>query len=182
MKILLIGSQGSGKSTQAKLLAEYLKIPYISTGDIFREMALPGAGDLLSQRVRKILQEGKLVDDQTTCKIVKNRFNQADCQGGFALDGYPRTLEQAKIFDPGFDKAFYLNVPEEVVIARLTKRGRVDDTLKSIKMRLDLYYQQTAPLLNYYKNRGILIEIDGIGTVEEIQQHIREVLDGKSQQ
>lgn len=166
MKILLIGAQGSGKSTQAKLLAEYLKVPFISTGDIFRRMAL----------VKKILDEGKLVDDQTTCKIVKDRLKQPDCKLGFVLDGYPRTIEQVRLFDPGFDKVFYLDVPEEVVIERLTKRGRSDDTPESIKMRLDLYYQQTEPLLAYYRNLGILSEIDGLGTIEQIQQRVRERL------
>lgn len=170
MKILLIGPQGSGKSTQAKLLADYLKIPFISTGEIFRRMAL----------VKKILSEGKLVDDQTTCKIVKDRLKQPDCKRGFVLDGYPRTLEQGKIFDPGFDKVFYLDVPEEVVIERLTKRGRSDDTPESIKMRLDLYYKQTEPLLEFYRNLGILSEIDGLGTTLQVQQRIREELDGRS--
>lgn len=169
MKILLIGAQGSGKSTQAKLLAEYLKVPFISTGDIFRGMTL----------VKQILDEGKLVDDQTTSKIVKDRLSQPDCQSGFVMDGYPRNLEQVKIFDPGFDKAFYLDVPEKVVIERLTKRGRGDDTPESIKMRLGLYYKQTEPLLKFYRNLRILNEIDGLGTIEQVQQRIREELDGR---
>lgn len=176
MKILLIGPQGSGKSTQAKLLAKYLKVPFISTGDIFREMALPDARDLLGQMVRKILDEGKLVDDQTTSKIVKDRLIAPDCERGFVLDGYPRTLEQVKIFDPGFDQVFYLDVPADVVVERLAKRGRADDTKESIKTRLNLYYQQTQPLLDYYRNLEVLVEIEGTGSIEEVQDKIRKQL------
>lgn len=175
MKILLIGPQGSGKSTQAKLLAEYLKVPFISTGDIFREMAQKPA-DLLGRMVKKILDEGKLVDDETTSKIVKDRLSQPDCQSGFVIDGYPRTLEQVKIFDPEFDQVFYLDVPEEEVIKRLVKRGRADDTEELIRMRLNLYYQQTQPLLDYYRNLRVLLEIDGTGSIEEVQDKIRKQL------
>lgn len=174
MKILLIGPQGSGKSSQGKLLSELLKVPLISTGEIFRTLAQENTD--LGQIVRNIMAEGKLVDDRTTCRIVKERLGQPDCNSGFVLDGYPRTLEQVKIFDPEFDKVFYLNIPEEVVIERLTKRSRADDTPESIKMRLGLYYGQTEPLLNYYKNLRTLLEIDGIGSIEEIQKRIRENL------
>lgn len=166
-KILLIGPQGSGKSTQAKLLGEFLKVPIISTGDIFRKQAS------VNEIIRTILQEGKLVDDETTSQVVKDRLSEEDCQNGFIMDGYPRTVEQMKIFDPGFNKVFYLDVPQDMVIKRLMARGRADDTSELIRQRLDLYYKQTQPLLDYYKKMGILLNIDGRGEIEKIQQDLR---------
>lgn len=171
MKILLIGPQGSGKSTQAELLAKNLSLPKITVGDIFRQIASEDTPE--GKRIKDILDKGHLVDDQTTSEIVKARLQEADSQQGFILDGYPRTVEQLQIFDPGFDQVIYVNVPEDEVINRMTERGRADDTEDLINKRLDLYYQQTQPLLDYYKNLGILIEIDGRGSVEDIQQKIR---------
>lgn len=171
MKILLIGPQGSGKSTQAKLLAEYLNIPHISTGDIFRSLIRKNVG--IGQVIKGILEQGKLVDDQTTSSIVRERLKEDDCKEGFVMDGYPRNLEQLKEFDPEFDTVFYLNVPEEVVLERLLKRGREDDIEESIRQRLNLYYQQTQPLLDYYKQKNILIEISGIGEIQRIQDEIK---------
>lgn len=174
MKILMIGPQGSGKSTQAEKLAEYLNIPKISTGDIFREL---GRQDSEEGRViRQIQNEGRLIDDETTAGIVKKRLQEGDTRGGFILDGYPRNIHQVEIFDPGFDKVVYLKVSDEELMKRLTVRGRADDTPEGIKTRLDLYYQQTQPLLDYYKNKGILIEIDGLGSIEDIQDEIRKHL------
>lgn len=169
-KILLIGPQGSGKSTQAKLLGEYLKIPVISTGEIFRQTAT------FDSLIRKILEEGKLVDNQTTSEAVGERLKKTDCQKGFILDGYPRNIDQVRLYDPKFDLVFYLNVSEEEVIKRLTERGRSDDTEELIKRRLDLYYKHTQPLLDYYKNSGVLIEIDGMGDIKKIQDEIKKYL------
>lgn len=174
MKILLIGPQGSGKSTQAKLLAEYLKIPVVSTGEIFRKLSQEKIG--FGQIIRTILDEGRLVDDQITYKIVKDRLSQPDCKMGFVVDGYPRNIEQLRLFDPQFDRVIYLDVPEQEVIRRLMERGRSDDTQESIKLRLDLYHQQTQPLLDYYKRMGILIEIDGEKAKEEVSKEIRSYL------
>ena len=163
MKILFIGPQGSGKSTQASLLAEYLNLPKISTGDIFRKLS----------KVKEILAAGKLVDDETTAEIVKKRLQESDCQNGFILDGYPRNITQKELFDPQFEKVIYLKVPDEELMKRLLARGREDDTPESIRTRLNLYYVQTQPLLNYYKNQAILKEVDGIGAVEKIQDEIK---------
>ncbi len=167
MKILFVGPQGSGKSTQAKLLSNFLKIPVISTGDIFREMASA------NEWIRKILDEGRLVDDKTTAEIVKERLKEPDCDSGFIMDGYPRTIEQVKLFEPEFNLVICLDVPKDKVIKRLMERGRTDDTLELIKRRLELYYEQTQPLLDYYKNQGILKEVHGMGSIKEVQNEIR---------
>lgn len=170
-KILFIGPQGSGKSTQAEKLAQFLSIPKISTGDIFRELSKEDSQ--MSQRVKKILSMGKLVNDKTTVDIVRNRLSQYDSKQGFILDGYPRNIRQVEMFDPGFDLVFYLKVSNEEVIKRLTQRGRADDTPELIKARLDLYYDQTQPLLDYYTNKGILVEVNGMGDQNKIQNEIK---------
>ena len=174
MKILLIGPQGSGKSTQSDLLSQELNLPKISTGDIFRKLSKEDSE--VSLKVSKILSEGKLVDDELTAKIVEKRLNEDDCKNGFIMDGYPRNIAQVQIFDPNFDKAIYLKVDNDELIKRLTQRGRSDDTPEGIKTRLDLYFQQTAPLLNFYREKGILKEVDGLGDVNQIQSEIRKNL------
>ncbi len=174
MKILLIGPQGSGKSTQTKLLAEFLNLPKISTGDIFRELAHEDSAD--GQRIRETMNQGKLIDDSETAKMVEGRLQKDDVVDGFILDGYPRNLAQKELFDPGFDQVIYLKVPDEEVTKRMMARGRADDSPEAIKKRLDLYNEQTEPLLNDYRNQGILIEIDGMGSIEEIQQRVRSAL------
>lgn len=173
MKIVLIGPQGSGKSTQGKLLAEYLKIPFISMGDIFRNIAQEASEE--GKRIKQIQESGQLIDDQTTIDLIKKRLQSSDCANGFILDGFPRTLEQANSAeDLGFDKVLYFKLSQQEVLERLLKRGRVDDTEDSIKVRLVLYFQQTEPLIEYFKNKGILIEIEGVGEVDSIQTRIRQ--------
>lgn len=165
MKILLIGPQGSGKSTQGKLLAQFLGLPYIATGDIFRNM---------SGEIKRILDQGKLVDDETTSRIVKKKLQEQEFQNGFVIDGYPRTMEQVSLYDPGFDKVIFLDLPDEEATARLIARGREDDTPQLIAERLRNYHLQTDPLLDYYQKKGNLISIDGTGRIEEIQNKIKD--------
>ncbi len=169
MKILFIGAQGSGKSTQAKLLAQFLGLPYISTGDIFRQM---------QGEIKQILDQGKLVDDQTTSRIVEERLKKGDLENGFIFDGYPRTLEQMRLFDPGFDKVIYLDLPDEKASERLLVRGREDDTKELIAERLAHYHGQTDPILDYYRQKGILKSIDGSGSIDDIQQRVRDLVNG----
>lgn len=176
MRILLIGPQGSGKSTQADLISKTLNLPKITLGDIFRQITTQVTEE--GKRIKQILDSGQLVDDQTAADLISKRLNEEDVKAGFVMDGYPRTVEQANIYDPNFDKAIYLNVPREEVVNRLIQRGRTDDTLELINRRLDSYYQQTEPLLNYYKQKGILIEVDGKGEISQIQQKIRDAVNG----
>lgn len=175
MKILLIGPQGSGKSTQADLLAKKLNLPKITVGDIFRQIANGDTAE--GRKIKDILASGHLVDDQTTARLVKERINKGDIKRGFIMDGYPRTVEQKNLFDPSFDEVVYLNVPKIEAVKRLLRRGRTDDTAELIGKRLDLYYQQTQPLLEHYRYKGNLTEISGIGNVEKIQQRIRKSLE-----
>lgn len=173
----MIGPQGSGKSTQAELLAQFLTIPRISTGDIFRQLSQENSE--IGGKLRQILESGQLVDDETTAKIVQERLEREDCQEGFILDGYPRNLEQLKLSDPKVEKVFYLKVAEDEVVKRMRERGRADDTPEAIKKRLDLYYLQTQPLLDYYKKAGILEEVDGSGSIDQIQARLRQFATGK---
>lgn len=180
MKILLIGPQGSGKSTQGKLLADYLRIPYISTGDIFREKSLQDTEE--GRQIKQILDKGLLVDDQTTRQLVTERLQRFDAQNGYILDGYPRTSEQIGLFNiHNFkpDWIVYLKIPDEIAIERLIKRGRADDTLELIKTRLQLYQDKTAALLEALKGYGKIVEINGQGSIEEVQQRMREALNGQ---
>lgn len=172
MNILLIGPQGSGKSTQGLLLSEFLKIPFVVTGDILREISASDTDE--GKRLKQILESGNLVDDQTVVKLIRRRVAKDDCENGFILDGYPRTMEQAKaVEDLNFNKAIYINAPREEVIQRLLKRGRIDDNEELINKRLELYFKATEPLLEYFKNKGILVEIAGVGEVEKIQNDIK---------
>lgn len=175
LKILFIGPQGSGKSTQGKLLSKYLHLPYLSSGDMFRSISKKKND--LGKRVKDILGEGKLVDDQATCEVVKEELKRSIYNRGFILDGYPRTVEQIKSFDPGFDLVFYLDVSKKVSLERLLKRVRDDDTPALIESRLTYYYEQTHPLLKYFKARDIVKEIDGEKSVSEIAEEIREVIE-----
>lgn len=166
-KILFLGAQGSGKSTQGKLLAKFLGLPYISTGDMFRG---------LGGEIKQFLDQGKLVDDQTTSKIVEEKLKGEEYENGFIFDGYPRTMEQIKLFNPGFDKVIYLDLSDTEATKRLLKRGREDDTEDVIAERLRNYHLQTDPILDYFQQKGILKQIDGLGSIEEIWQRIKSAI------
>lgn len=175
MKILLIGPQGSGKSTQGKMLADDLHIPYISTGDIFRQIASEDSEQ--GKKIKQIIESGTLVDDQTTANLLEKRIKAIDCRNGYILDGYPRNLEQANLVpNLDFDKVLYINIPEQEAIERLLKRRRTDDTEDSIRLRLNQYQQQTRLLLDYYKNLGILVEVSGLGDIQSVQDEIKKSL------
>ncbi|TSC66754.1 MAG: adenylate kinase [Microgenomates group bacterium Gr01-1014_80] len=176
MKVLLVGPQGSGKSTQSKLLADYLGVPYIETGQIFRDMSEENTS--LGEKVKALLSAGEMVPDDITSEIVKTGLESPDYGNGFVMNGYPRNLNQIKLFDPGFDKVFYLKVSDDEVISRLLKRAREDDTRELIERRLSDYHSLTEPILGHYQNSGLLEEIDGSGGIEAVQQTLRGKVNG----
>lgn len=176
MKILLVGPQGAGKSTQGKLLSQLLNIPVISTGDIFRELATQK--NKLSEKVNQIMVSGNLVDDETTSQIVKERLQRSDTKQGFILDGYPRTLKQVEYFDPGFDKILYLKYEDNLAKSRLLARGRTDDTPQLINQRLKIYHELTDPIIEHYQKQGKLVTIDASGTIEDVWQRVRQAVNG----
>jgi adenylate kinase len=168
-KIMLIGPQGSGKTTQAKIIAEKLGIKYLGTGEIFRkiiENKEPGYEKLL------VIQNGNLVDDETTCNFVRGKLNSPEYQNGFVVDGYPRNIAQKNIFDPDFDIVLYIRITDETATKRLIARGRSDDTKEAIQKRLELYHQETGPLLDVFLNEGKLWVVDGEKPVETVTEQI----------
>ncbi len=177
MRILFTGPVGSGKSTQAQLLAGHLQISIFQTGELTRSLAKEDSD--LGKRVREVMEKGELVDDQTISEILRQAMAKVDLSGGFIVDGYPRSLEQLKFFDPGFDVVVNFKIPDGVVLERLIKRQRVDDTPEAINRRLKIYYGQTQPLIEYYRNLGILKEIDARGSVDDVQNSLRKALNVK---
>lgn len=177
MKIVMMGPQGSGKSTQARLLAERLGVAHISTGSLFRQIAEEDSD--LGLKVEKFLSEGKLVPDEETLEIVESFCDLPGCEHGFVLDGFPRNLDQAQRFSQPIDQAFYLKVSDSESVKRLTARGRFDDTSELIRERLRAYHTETEPVLEYYRAKGLLTEIEGENSIEHIQQVIVEKLKGR---
>lgn len=172
MKIIIMGPQGSGKTTQADLLSKKLNLPHISTGNIYRAVAKEDSE--IGRKVKNYMDSGDLVDDETTFQIVDRHLGEI--KSDFVIDGFPRTLIQAKrgIFPVG--KVFYLQISDQQAIERLLLRKRLDDTPEVIAERLKIYHQDTEPILEYYRKQGKLIEIDGSGTVEEVYNLILQKL------
>jgi adenylate kinase len=181
LRVLLFGPPGSGKGTQAALLAERLGVPAISTGDMLRQ-AVTG-GTELGQKVAGILAAGSLVDDDTMAEVVKERLRRADARRGFLLDGYPRTLGQADMLESilreqgaSMDAAILLEVPEEELVRRMTGRQRADDGAEVVRHRLRLYREKTTPLVGHYERLGLLRRVDGNRGVPEVAESIVAVL------
>ena len=188
MRLLIMGPPGAGKGTQAKRISEHYGIPAISTGDIFR--AMKTADTPLARQVRDIMNSGGYVSDEITNQIVAERLAQSDCDGGFLLDGYPRTLAQVETLDAALaergtplDAVLSLQADENEVVARLLKRaeteGRADDNEDTIRVRHHVYAEQTAPLLEVYRGHGLLVEVDGLGEVDEVSERLFAALDDK---
>lgn len=185
MRLVLLGAPGSGKGTQATRLKEHLQVPHISTGDLLR--AEVAAGTPLGLQAKEVMARGDLVSDAILLGMLRSRLAQDDTRAGFILDGYPRNLAQAAALDEllaslgqSFDAAVQLVVDNEQIIERLAGRakaeGRADDTPESVRHRLHVYDEKTAPVIDYYRQRGKLAVVNGMGTLDEVFARIVEVL------
>ena len=181
MRLLLIGPPGAGKGTQAARLSKTYGIPAISTGDIFRAN-VAGETDL-GLKVKAILDAGDYVPDSLTNELISDRLAEADAEQGFLLDGYPRTVQQVEFLDEflaGRGEALaavvQLVADRDEIVERLRRRaldqGRSDDTEEAIRHRQDVYLRETAPLIETYRDRGLLVEVDGLGTIDEVATRI----------
>jgi len=172
MKIILIGIQGSGKSTQGNLLSEKLSIPYLSTGHIFREIAKEKTP--FGRYVKETLNAGVLIPDDKTLEIVDDYLSREEYRDGYLLDGFPRTVKQAEEFKENIDHVIYLNVSDREALWRLSYREdeREDETLLALRKRIELFHELTEPVLDYYREKGLLTEIDGEKEIEEINREI----------
>ena len=188
LDILLLGPQGAGKGTQGKLISAEYDIPHIATGDILRGAIADG--NELGRQAEPLLQAGQLVPDTIMIGLIRDRLAREDTERGFVLDGFPRTAVQAEALDDMLSEidrplgaVFEFQLPEEMAVERLRRRaqeeGRADDTPEAIRTRLDLYREQTAPLVEYYRARGILVPVHAGASVDdvfgEIQQGLEQV-------
>jgi adenylate kinase len=185
MNLLVLGPQGAGKGTQAKRISSEYGVPHISTGDMFR--AAQAAGTDFGMRVGKIMASGQLVPDELTIAMIQDRLAQPDAGTGFVLDGFPRTLAQAEALDAvlgeigkGLDAILFFDVPDSVGMERALKRaeleGRADDTPDAIAKRLELYHQETEPIVEYYRATGKLVPLHGERSVAEVWDEISSAL------
>ena len=177
MRIVLMGPPGAGKGTQAVKIAESLQVPHISTGEIFR--ANLAAGTTLGMEAKRYMEAGEYVPDEVTNSMVAARLAETDAANGFILDGYPRTLAQVDELDgiltglnTKLDKVVEITANVDEVVARLLNRakeqGRADDTEEVIRRRMDVYAEQTEPLVRVYDDRGLLVKVDGMGSMDEV--------------
>lgn len=173
MKIILIGIQGAGKSTQGNLLSEKLNVPYLSSGHILRNLAKEKTPE--GRYIKEIINSGVLVPDDKMTSIIDAYLGRKEYENGYILDGYPRTVEQAKNFREEIDKVVYLKVSDKEALWRLSYRSgdvRGDETLLAIRKRIDLFHEFTKPVLEFYRTNVKLIEINGEKSIEEIYKKI----------
>ena len=190
MRIVILGAPGSGKGTQAAMLVEQMGIPHISTGALLRNAAKKGTD--LGLQAKAIIDQGELVPDDIMSGIVEERLSRDDVANGFILDGYPRNVAQAKSLDAMLEhlekpvqEVIHIDVDPEQIIKRIAKRaleeGRSDDAEKTVRNRMRVYAEQTAPVADYYEERGLLTQVLGDGNKDEILQRILSVLNINSQ-
>jgi adenylate kinase len=187
-RLLLLGPPGAGKGTQAQRLVVRLGIPQIATGDMLR--AAVAAGTPVGREAKSFMEAGKLVPDEVVIGVAEERLSQPDARQGFILDGFPRTVGQAEALDRmlpklgvSLERCVALAVDPDRLLGRLLKRaeieGRVDDNEAAIRERMREYQAKTPPLLDYYRQRGVLREVDGVGTMDEVAERIEAALEGE---
>jgi len=187
MNLILFGPPAAGKGTQAKRLVEHRRMVQLSTGDMLR--AAIASGSELGERVKGIMERGELVSDDIVVALIEDRLPEAEAAGGAIFDGFPRTLAQAQALDAmlkgrgrKIDLVVRLRVDDQALLHRIAGRfaesGRPDDNPESFKVRLAAYNDQTAPLLPYYEGQGKLVEVDGMGSIDQVARAIDEALDG----
>lgn len=183
MRIIIFGPPGAGKGTQANLISEKYNIPHLSTGEIFRS-AIKNETPL-GKEVKSILDSGDLVPDEKVVALVNEELKDSKYDGGYILDGFPRTVPQAEAFDKilaqkgnSLDALLQLNVPQVELVNRILSRdeGRSDDTPEKVKNRLNVYRQETQPVLDHYRQKNVVIQIDGTGDINEIFGRIQDKL------
>ncbi|MDO5094078.1 MAG: adenylate kinase [Propionibacteriaceae bacterium] len=186
MRMLIMGAPGAGKGTQASALSNAYEVPAISTGDIFRAN-IREATDL-GVKVKALIDAGEYVPDDITEAIVAQRLAEPDCESGFLLDGFPRTMHQVHFLDRHLEgqrrrlnAVVSLMVEPDLLVARLldraAKEGRADDNEDTIRRRMEVYAGQTAPLLFHYERQGLLVEVEGSGTVDEVRERMLEAVE-----
>jgi len=181
MKIIIIGIQGAGKSTQGKLLSKSLRVPYLSSGHIFRDLAKEHTTQ--GRYIKEMMNAGYLIPDQKTLQIVEEYLKRPEYTDGFILDGFPRTLKQAEEFSQDIDEVVYLEVDDKEALWRLSYRegeeadNREDETLIALRKRIELFHKHTKPVLDYYHRKRKLIEVDGMQSIEAIHKDILQKID-----
>jgi adenylate kinase len=189
MRLVLLGAPGSGKGTQATRLREHLQVPHISTGDLLRGAV--AAGTPLGLKAKAVMEAGNLVSDEIVLGMLEERLGKDDARAGFVLDGYPRNLVQARALDEllarlkqPVDVAVQLDVDTNLLVERIAGRaaleGRADDTPESVRNRLNVYNEQTAPVVDFYRQKGNLACLDGVGSMDEVFNRIVEAINPTS--
>ncbi|NDJ19322.1 adenylate kinase [Myxacorys almedinensis] len=180
-RLIFLGPPGAGKGTQSKVLADSHAIPHISTGEILREAVLGKTP--LGVKAQGYMDRGELVPDQLVVDLIRERLDKPDTQSGWILDGFPRNATQAQILDfilnelsLDYDRVINLDVPDETLVARLLSRGRKDDNEEVIRRRLEVYRNQTAPLIDYYESREKLVTVDGNQSMENVSSALNKLV------
>ena len=187
-RLLIVGPQGSGKGTQGVRVAEAFGVPQVATGDIFRENVTGGTE--LGKQVKAIVDAGDYVPDSLTNALVTDRLDEADADGGFLLDGYPRTTDQVEYLanllashGHRLDAVIRLVADQDEIVRRLRQRaidqGRVDDSEEAIRHRQDVYIRETAPLIDMFREQDLLVEVDGLGAIDEVTERIFAALEAR---